>query len=123
MKGTTTIPTIDISPFQQDPNSDAAKKVVEQVRAACTSLGFLQIVGHGVSPELQQEVLNGAAAFFKLPLEEKKKVDRAVPNAGGRGYEVMGSQEQKRGMGGDLKEVSERMSEWVERCTNTKIQL
>jgi isopenicillin N synthase-like dioxygenase len=100
-----TIPTIDISPFLSDPTSGDAHKVVEEVRAACTTFGFLQVVGHGVSRSLQEELFRGAAAFFALPLEEKRKVDRAHPGACGKGFEVIGTQEQQKGLGGDYKEV------------------
>ncbi|KAJ5624600.1 Clavaminate synthase-like protein [Penicillium lagena] len=101
---TLAIPTIDISPFRKDPSSAEAQKVIEGVRAACTTYGFFQIVGHGVSRQAQEDVLRGAASFFELPLETKQTVDRSQPGSCGRGYELMHSQEQTRGEGGDFKE-------------------
>lgn len=101
----TEIPTIDISPFREDPSSGAAGLVVKDVREACTTFGFLQIVGHGIGPELQDAVIQGAAEFFKLPAEEKHKLDRFLPGSCGRGYEVMRTQQQQKGLGGDFKEV------------------
>ena len=100
------IPVVDISSFIEDSTSNAAKQVIEQVRSACTTYGFLQISGHGVSHEIQEEVIRGAKKFFELPMEEKKKIDRALPGAAGRGYEVMRTQQQQKGLGGDFKEVS-----------------
>lgn len=105
MASPVTISTIDISAFLSDPNSAGAQSVIEQVRTACTTFGFLQIVGHGVPKTVQDELFKGAAAFFALPLEEKRKVDRAQPGACGKGFEVIGTQEQQKGMGGDYKEV------------------
>ena len=99
------IPTIDIEPYLQDSSSPAALEIVEAVRAACTTVGFLQIVGHGISRDLQDKVFSGAREFFALPLEEKRKLDRTLPGSCGMGYEVMGTQEQNRGEGGDTKEV------------------
>ena len=96
------IPTIDISSYRDKPDSDEARRVIEQVKHACTTYGFLQIVGHGVPRDIQEDVLKGAAAFFALPMEEKKKLERAR----GKGYEAFKSQEQAQGIGGDLKEVS-----------------
>ena len=103
--GTFEIPTIDISPYRLHPSSQAAQEVVQKVKQACTTVGFLQIVGHGVPRKLQDAALEGQAAFFALPLEEKRKLDRTLPGSCGKGYEVMGTQEQKRGLGGDTKEV------------------
>lgn len=105
MTSPVTIPTIDISPFLSDPTSAKAQKVVQELRTACTTFGFLQVVGHGVPKSLQEELLRGAAAFFALPLEEKRKIDRAHPGACGKGFEVIGTQEQQKGLGGDYKEV------------------
>lgn len=102
---TFTVPTIDISPYRADPASTSALKVVEAVRTACTTFGFLQIVGHGIPRSLQDDVFRGAAAFFALPLEEKEKLDRRMPGSRGRGFEVMGTQEEHTGQSGDVKEV------------------
>ncbi|KAL3421603.1 citrinin biosynthesis oxygenase CtnA [Phlyctema vagabunda] len=89
------IPTIDISSFISDPSSPAAAEVVSEVQKACTTFGFFQITGHGIPYHLQREALDGAKAFFALPLEEKRKLDRAtVPGANARGYEVLKSQVQ-----------------------------
>ncbi|KAM3426609.1 hypothetical protein NHJ13734_009356 [Beauveria thailandica] len=98
------IPTVDISPFREDPTSEASSAVVKEVRKAFTTYGFLQIVGHGIEPELQDAVIRGCAEFFKLPIEEKRKIDRFPPSSCGRGYEVMRTQQQQKGPGGDFKE-------------------
>lgn len=56
--------------------------------------------------ELQDEVLQGAARFFALDMEEKKKVDRSKSiGASGRGYELIGGQTLQKGTLPDLKEV------------------
>lgn len=49
-----------------------------------------QITNHGVPKELRDSVFKAAETFFKLPLEEKKKL--RVPVLKNRGYEVIGSQ-------------------------------
>ncbi len=101
------IPTIDLSPYFENPNSPAASDVVRAVRAACTNKGFFQIVGHGISPEMQREAFAAAKAFFALPAEEKVKIDRLTAEACGRGYECFASQKQQTGKGkGDNKEAS-----------------
>ncbi|KAF3483336.1 citrinin biosynthesis oxygenase CtnA [Arthroderma uncinatum] len=96
-------PTVDISPYLDDPKSDAARKVIDDVREACISTGFFQIIGHGIPKEEQNSVFDAAHAFFTLPLEEKKKLD-AANFIGHRGYDVLASQSYEEGVLPDLKE-------------------
>lgn len=98
------VPTVDISPYLADPKSNAARKIIEDVRDACTSTGFFQVTGHGISKNLQQNVFDAAHAFFALPLEEKKKLN-ATNFIGHRGYDVLASQSYEEGVLPDLKEV------------------
>jgi isopenicillin N synthase-like dioxygenase len=100
------IPTIDISAYKSNPSSPEALKIVEQVRNACMTVGFFQLVGHGIPRDLQDAVFRGSAAFFALPASEKKKVlrDRAAGAING-GYEVIGTQGLEQGKLPDLNEV------------------
>jgi isopenicillin N synthase-like dioxygenase len=101
------IPTIDISPYLADANTEAAAAVVQAVRQAAMNSGFFQITGHQIPYRIQAEAFEGAKKLFELPLEEKRKLDRqTVPGACMRGYELLKSQEQEQGKGGDIKEVS-----------------
>jgi len=97
------VPTIDIGPFFEDPDSAESRKIVETIRKACVTHGFFQIVGHGVSRELQKEIFDIAAKFFALPYDEKKKLD-AKGNIGHRGYDVLASQSYEDDVLPDLKE-------------------
>lgn len=98
------IPTVDLAPYLADPLSEASTKIVEQVRLACITSGFFQLVGHGITKELQTRVQKAAEAVFALPLEEKKKLMH--PTLKNRGYEIIGSQALQEGALPDLKEVS-----------------
>lgn len=97
------IPTVDLGPYLADPSSEESQKIVDQVRHACITSGFFQIVNHGISPELQGRVQKAAEAVFALPLEEKKKLMHPVLK--NRGYEIIGSQALQEGALPDLKEV------------------
>jgi isopenicillin N synthase-like dioxygenase len=97
------LPTVDITPFLEDPTSTAAQQVVEDLRTACISTGFFQMTGHGVPTSLQQSVFDAAAKFFKLPQPVKTKLD-ARSNCGFRGYDVMGTQLYEDDVLPDLKE-------------------
>jgi isopenicillin N synthase-like dioxygenase len=104
------VPTIGISPYlsspNPDPNSPECLKIIAAVRTACTTTGFFQLVGHGVSKELQEHLFAGAEKLFQLPMEEKKKLDRGKSvGASNRGYELIGGQALQEGSLPDLKEV------------------
>lgn len=97
------LPSVDITQYLQDPNSTASQKVVDDVRAACTSTGFFQLIGHGVPPALQKSLFEAAAKFFALPSAIKLPLD-AKKGVGFRGYDVMGTQSYEPGVLPDLKE-------------------
>lgn len=97
------IPTIDIAPYLEDASTDAARKVVDDVRNACMTAGFFSLVGHGIPREMQDGVLSAARRFFDLPLAEKEAVRH--PFIKNRGYEIIGSQTLQEDTLPDLKEV------------------
>ena len=106
-KSTFNVPTVDVSPYLADPTSIEALKIVKQVREACVTTGFFQLIGHGVPRSLQDEVFAGSEAFFKLPFEEKEKLDKSQSvGASNRGYELIGNQGLQEGTLPDLKEAS-----------------
>lgn len=69
------VPIIDIEPFRKGSHAEK-QAVAEAVDQACRDIGFLVIRGHGVSAELIAHIRAVSAAFFDLPLAEKKKVAR-----------------------------------------------
>lgn len=94
------VPTIDVAPYLTNPASPAANQIIKDVRAACISTGFFQIVGHGIPKHFQQGIFD-----FVLPLDEKKKLDSSK-TVGHRGYDVLASRSYEEGVEPDLKEVS-----------------
>ncbi|KAK2748178.1 hypothetical protein FQN57_001303 [Myotisia sp. PD_48] len=97
------VPTIDISPYLDNPRSEDAIKVINDVRKASISSGFFQIIGHKIPRTLQEEVFRAAKSFFALPFEEKMNL-AASKFAGNRGYDVLASQSYEEGVLPDLKE-------------------
>lgn len=69
----TEVPVLDISALRDGsgPGYDAA---VHALGAAARNVGFAQIVGHGVDPELFAALLERTRAFFALPEEDKHRV-------------------------------------------------
>ncbi|MBL0421951.1 isopenicillin N synthase family oxygenase [Ramlibacter sp. AW1] len=86
--GATEIPVIDIAPFiARDPVR--SRRVVQEVKDACESIGFLVLRGHQVPPALVEEVFSQLRAFFALPDEEKLRVEKPK-GTDFRGYSPQG---------------------------------
>lgn len=66
------VPVIDIS---EDPDT-----VGKQLDEVCRSVGFFQIIGHGIDPEIADGAWTAAKRFFDLPIEEKMSVARPDPD-------------------------------------------
>src|SRR4051812_14315869 len=100
----TSVPAIDIAPFLAG-TAEGKRHVAAQVGRACEEIGFLTIVGHGVSAELVQRTYDVSRRFFDLPLEEKLKVP---VNSTGVGYIPLQVESLAASLGektaGDLKE-------------------
>jgi isopenicillin N synthase-like dioxygenase len=99
-----TVPVIDIAPYL---NGDR-DRVISEVRAACEGVGFFTIVGHGVEPEIIDNLRHNSRAFFARPKDEKSTIHHADPSLP-RGYRAIGDEGLALGAGEetppDLKEV------------------
>ena len=84
------IPIVDISGYLSGDES-AKRRVAAEVRDGYENQGFLQVIGHSVSAELQDRYLAAVAEFFALPLSEKEKVAQTKSKCF-RGYEHVGGQ-------------------------------
>jgi isopenicillin N synthase-like dioxygenase len=84
------VPRIDLGAWSCGGAADRAL-VAREVDAACSSIGFMQVVGHGVPASVILEMREQTEAFFQLPLAEKQ---RATPSRPGlnRGYAALGSE-------------------------------
>lgn len=78
------VPTIDISAWVGRGSPDARAAVVAAVDHACRTVGFMQIVGHGIPDAAVADLADGLDEFFALPLETKKTYVR--PASENRGY-------------------------------------
>ncbi len=71
------IPILDVSPlFGED--ADAIRKTAETLRSYLENIGFLYVVGHGVSARDVASVRQASKDFFALPEEQKLaiKIDK-----------------------------------------------
>lgn len=84
------VPIIDLAPWFDGSEAQRAR-VAREVDAACSSIGFLRVVGHGVGEPVIGAMRRETEAFFALPLEEKLR--HAPPHPGlNRGYAALGSE-------------------------------
>ena len=93
------IPTLDISAFVAWRKTQGAyvagevlpseaQKVVDLWRAAYTTYGFSQVVGHGVSDEIIEAAHGLSKKFFETTTEEQRDaVADGVLDDRGRGYQ------------------------------------
>ncbi|GAA4399911.1 hypothetical protein GCM10023147_37970 [Tsukamurella soli] len=80
---TFTVPAVDITPYVAGGSDDQRRVVADAVDAACSTVGFMQVLGHGI-PEATQDGLAAAIdGFFGLAPATKR--DYWVPGAN-RGY-------------------------------------
>ena len=104
-----TVPVIDISPYIDGGSAEERAAVASAVDAAARTVGFLQIVGHGI-PAAAAEGLAGAIDdFFGLPLETKKTY--TAPAGINRGYTAPKSERLSLSLG---VEKAERMNDFFE---------
>ncbi|MBA0853329.1 hypothetical protein Goshw_016125 [Gossypium schwendimanii] len=84
------IPVIDFS-FLAKGDEDE----VHKLHLACEDWGFFQIINHRVKEEILKKMKAAVAAFFELPIEEKKKYGKAENEIEGYGQNFVVSQHQK----------------------------
>jgi isopenicillin N synthase-like dioxygenase len=84
------VPTIDLAAFLNGTPREAAR-VAAAFDAACSELGFVQLVGHDIAPGAIARVLEQVDAFFALPVADKRALVPAHPGIN-RGYAPRGSE-------------------------------
>ena len=69
------IPNIDISELiNYGFNSSRSNKLIKQIKKACLDMGFFTVVGHGISDQLINSILQVTKEFFDLPISKKLKI-------------------------------------------------
>jgi isopenicillin N synthase-like dioxygenase len=78
------VPTIDISAYVFSGDDLTRERIARQVDAACRTVGFMQIVGHGVDTRVTEALASAMDDFFAQDLETKKRAT-GLPGTN-RGY-------------------------------------
>lgn len=85
------LPVLDITPFLKDPDSLESHRFVIDLREACHDIGFAHLIGHDISPTIEQRLLQQSERFFDLPLDERRALALAN-SAAFRGYTSVGDE-------------------------------
>jgi len=90
------IPRIDVSDYlllddddnDNDVKEKAIESIVEQLRYACTHVGFYYLTGHGISDDQMKRIFAAVQEFYNLPMKSKEalRMDRPEFSIGGVGY-------------------------------------
>lgn len=99
---TSVLPIIDISALRSN-DPQAQKAVAEQMRRACETRGFFYVTGHGIDPQLIEQVFVNSQDFFGQNMQVKLALDKRHSNCN-RGYEPLRAQTLEAGAPPDLKE-------------------
>lgn len=78
------VPTVDISSFVGDGPADEREACARSLDEACRTVGFIQIVGHGIPETVLSGLGSAMDMFFDQTLDAKKKYVR--PAEENRGY-------------------------------------
>ncbi|KAJ1430563.1 Non-heme dioxygenase N-terminal domain [Sesbania bispinosa] len=92
---TTPLPQVPVIDLSKLLSQDLKGPELERLHHACKDWGFFQLVNHGVSNSLLENVKKGAQEFFNLPTEEKKKFQQREGDVEGYGQLFVVSEEQK----------------------------
>jgi isopenicillin N synthase-like dioxygenase len=82
--GVLDVPTIDLSRFRGG-TTDERTQLAEQLDQAARTVGFMQVVGHGIPAEVQVGLTAAMDGFFGLPMWQKKAL-RPASTELNRGY-------------------------------------
>jgi isopenicillin N synthase-like dioxygenase len=77
------VPIIDVADLLIDSSSEAAVAIADEIALACQSWGFFQVINHGISDKLIENVWRQTRALFALPLENKFAIERTKENPWG----------------------------------------
>ena len=78
------IPVVDIAAYVQAGSRSDRFRTARQLDRACRTVGFIQIVGHGIPWSVTDGLAEAMDGFFSQPLEHKRRWTR--PASENRGY-------------------------------------
>ncbi len=98
-----TVPSIDLTDLFSANLADR-RSVATEIGEACEDVGFLTVVGHGISTTVIDEAFRQTQRLFDLP-DEVKMADAWTPDSPNRGYDPAGRQRLDENAAADRKEA------------------
>lgn len=88
------IQTVDLSAFTADPGASEEERLqaAEALVAALHDLGFVKVIGHGLSQDEVREALDWTRKLFSLPYDDKMKAPHPPGPMPHRGYSGTGKE-------------------------------
>lgn len=92
------IQTVDLSAFTADPSASSSNSEEERLQAAKAlvaalhDLGFVKVVGHGLSQDEVRKALAWTQKLFSLPYDDKMKAPHPPGPMPHRGYSGTGKE-------------------------------
>ena len=101
------IPVIDVSAYFTDGDAEEREDVAAKLRHACETVGFWQMVGHGLDPSDTAAAFEAVRKFHEIPVEVKEQIqmDRDSWPLGGVGYMPIGARKLPRRTLGNVNEA------------------
>jgi isopenicillin N synthase-like dioxygenase len=76
------VPTVDIGPYVRAGSADERARVARAIDDACSRVGFIQILGHGIPDTVIAGLTSAVDDFFGLPMEVKREYRVVGANRG-----------------------------------------
>ncbi|CAH2041881.1 unnamed protein product [Thlaspi arvense] len=92
---TSSFPILPVIDLRNLLSADLMNSELDKLHSACKEWGFFQLINHGVSSELLEEVKRGIDELFKLPFEEKQRLWQEPGDMQGFGQHFVVSEDQK----------------------------
>jgi isopenicillin N synthase-like dioxygenase len=118
-----TIPVVDLSPFSSSSDAEHRRKAAQDFTDACRRLGFVTVVGHGVSSERLAEAFSWSKKLFDLSHEDKMKAPHPPSNIPHRGYSPPGLEKVYSKAEREQEEVTKTGGKLLERVKDFKVRI
>ncbi|MFO1065483.1 MAG: 2-oxoglutarate and iron-dependent oxygenase domain-containing protein [Pirellulales bacterium] len=84
------IPIIDVTSLIDHGRNK--ERTAAEFNAACRTAGFFYITGHGIDPDLIEQLIQLSRKFFLQPIDNKKRIDMERAGRAWRGYFSVGQE-------------------------------
>ncbi|CAN5145638.1 2-oxoglutarate and iron-dependent oxygenase domain-containing protein [soil metagenome] len=78
------VPAVDIGPWVDNGSAEDRARVAREIDEACSTVGFIQVTGHGIPTSVTDGLAAAMDDFFGLDLEVKRRY--VGPKGSNRGY-------------------------------------